>query len=60
MPVVAAAALLALLARAIIGDLAGARFVLDDRETIAGLRRAVEAEHLDRNRRSGLVDRARR
>ena len=47
--------LLALLTGAIIGDLAGARFALDHRETVAGLRRAVEAEHLDRRRRAGSL-----
>ena len=41
--------LLAPLMRAIIGDLAGARFVFDDREAVAGFRRAVEAKHLDRD-----------
>ena len=43
---------LAPLALAIIGDLAGARLVLDHGELIAGLGRAVEAEHLDRHRRA--------
>ena len=49
--------LLALLAGAVVGDFAGARFALDDGEPVAGLRRAGEAEHLDRNRRAGLVHR---
>ena len=54
-----AASLVALLALAIFGDLAGARFVLDDGEAVAGFRRAGEAEHLDRDRRAGLVRRSR-
>ena len=41
---------------AIAGDLAGAGFVLDHGETVAGFRRAVEAEHFDRNRRAGFLD----
>ncbi len=45
---------LALLVGAIARDLAGAGFVLDHREAVAGFRRAVEAEHLDRHRRAGL------
>src|SRR3984957_17439578 len=49
--------LLALLARAIVADLAGARLVLDDREAVARLGGAVEAEHLDRHRRAGELDR---
>ena len=53
----AGSGLLALLARAIIGDLAGARLVVDDREPVAGIRRAGEAEHLDRHRGAGAVDR---
>ena len=52
--------LLALLAGAVIGDLAGAGFVLDHREAVAGLRRAGEAEHLDRHRRAGARRPARR
>ena len=44
--------LLALLMRAIVGDLARARFVLDHGETVAGFRRAVETQHLDRDGRS--------
>ena len=51
--------LLALLALAIFGDLAGAGFVLDDGDAIAGLRRAGKAENLDRHRRAGLVTRLR-
>ena len=47
---------LALLVGAIARDLAGAGFVLDHGEAIAGFRRAVEAEHLDRHRRAGLVE----
>src|SRR5262249_62298578 len=46
--------LLALLARAVVRDLARARLAGDDRETIAGFRRAVEAEDLDRRRRAGI------
>ena len=46
----------ALLARAVVGDFAGAGFALDHREPVAGVRRAVEAEHLDRGRRTGCVD----
>ena len=49
--------LLALLAGAIIGDLAGAAFVLHHRQTVAGVRRAGETEHLDRCRGAGAVDR---
>src|SRR5580704_17621053 len=40
--------ILALLMRAIARDLPGAGFVLDHGETIAGFRRAVETEDLDR------------
>ena len=47
---------LALLVGAIARDLAGAGFVLDHGKAIAGFRRAVEAEHLDRHRRTGLLD----
>ena len=56
MPVVRVDGLLALLARTVIGDFAGARFVLDDGETVAGIRRAGEAEHFDRGRRAGGGD----
>ena len=56
MPVLRAAVLVALLADAIIGDFARARFGLDHREPVAGFGRAVEAQHLDRHRRAGLVD----
>ena len=49
-----AACLLALLAGAVVGDLAGARFALHHGEGIAGIRRAVEAKNLDRHRRAGL------
>ncbi len=45
--------LLALLPGAIIGDLAGARLAFDHGEPVAGLGRAVEAQHLDRHRRAG-------
>ena len=48
--------LLALLTRTVIGDFAGARFVLDDGETVAGIRRAGEAEHFDRSRGTGSAD----
>ena len=51
--------LLALLAGAIVGDLAGAGFGLDHGEAVAGFRRAVEAEHLDRHRRAGRDRRSR-
>ena len=47
---------LAALADAVVGDLAGAAFVLDDGELVAGLRSRVEAQDLDRNRRPGLAD----
>ena len=57
MPVWRAAALLALLARTIVGDLAGARLAVDDREAVAGVGRAGEAEHLDRHRGTGFADR---
>ena len=56
MPEMRGGGVLALLVGAVAGDLAGAGFVLDHGETVAGFRRAVEAEHLDRHRRSGLVD----
>ena len=36
-------------ALAVFGDLAGARLVVDDGEAVAGLRRALQAEHLDRH-----------
>ena len=38
---------IALLALAVVGDLAGARLALDHRDAVAGLGRALEAEHLD-------------
>ena len=41
-----------------LGDLAGPRLVLDHGEIIAGQRRALETQHLDRHRRTGLLDRA--
>ena len=47
--------LLALLAGAVIGDLAGAGLAVDHGEPVAGLRRAGEAEHLDRSRGTGLL-----
>ena len=40
-----------------LGDLARAALVLDHDELVAGERHAVEAQHLDRRRRPGLVDR---
>ena len=46
--------LVALLALAIFGDLAGARFGLDDRDAVAGFRRAGEAQNLDGEARTGL------
>ena len=49
--------LVAFLPGTIVGDLAGARFAIDDRQSIAGLGRAVEAQHLDRHRRTGRFDR---
>ncbi len=45
----------ATLALAIIGDLAGARLAVDNGEPVAGLGRAVEAQHLHRHRRAGGV-----
>ena len=48
--------ILALLVRAIAGDLACAGLVLDDGEAVAGLRRPIEAQYLDRHRRAGLFD----
>ena len=56
MPEMRGGGVLALLVGAIARDLAGAGFVLDHGETIAGFRRAVEAEHFDRHRRAGFVD----
>jgi hypothetical protein len=47
---------LARLRLAVVGDLAGARFVLDDREAVAGRRDAGEAQHFDRHRRAGFLD----
>src|SRR5664279_4982511 len=49
--------LLALLAAAVIGDFAGAAFVLHHRQAITGIGRAGEAEHFDRRRRAGALDR---
>ena len=46
--------LVALLALAIFGDLAGAGFGLDHRDAVAGLRRAAEAEHFRREGRAGV------
>ena len=37
------------------GDFAGARLGIDDQEVVARQRRAVEAENLDRSRRTGLL-----
>src|SRR3546814_14907288 len=48
--------LLAPAALAVLGDLAGAALVLHHREVVAGQRRAIEAEHLDRGRRAGFLD----
>ena len=48
---------LALLVCAVARDLARAGFVLDHREAVAGLGRAVEAEHFDRHRGTGLLHR---
>ena len=45
---------LAALAHAVVGDLAGAAFVLDDRERSPASGRRVEAQDLDRHRRPGL------
>src|SRR5262249_34464470 len=45
------------LARPVVADLAGAGLVLDHREAVARLRRAVEAEHLDWHRRPAQLDR---
>ena len=42
-------------ALAIIGDFAGARLVLDDRERIAGRRNRRQAEHFDREGRTGFL-----
>ena len=47
---------LALLAAAMLGDLARLRVVLHDDEDVAGLGHAAEAEDLDRRRRSGRLD----
>ena len=52
---VARGRLLALLADAVIGEFAGARLGLDHGEPVARLRRAGEAQHLDRHRRAGLL-----
>src|SRR3954452_13171495 len=41
---------------ALVRELAGAAVVLDDADVLAGLRNAVEAEHLDRVAREGLLD----
>ena len=57
MPEIAGGGVLALLMRAIARDLPGAGFVLDHGEAVAGFRRSVEAEHLDRHRGTGLVER---
>ena len=47
---------LALLVGAVARDLAGAGFVFDHGQTVAGFRRSVEAEHFDRHRGAGFVD----
>jgi hypothetical protein len=44
------------LALAIIGDLSGARFVLDDDELVARFRRRTQAQHFDRNRGTRILD----
>jgi hypothetical protein len=44
---------------AVLGDLAGLRLGLDDVENVAGLGRAVEAQHFDRHRRTGFLRRGR-
>ena len=49
--------LLALLAIAIFGDFAGARFAFDDGDAIAGLGRTGKAQHLDRHGGTGLKPR---
>src|SRR5690348_5641779 len=49
--------LVALLARAIVGDFAGARFALDHREAVARVGRAVETQYLDRGRRTRFAHR---
>src|SRR5215210_1198251 len=41
---------------ALLRELAGAAVVLDDAHVLAGLRDAVEAEHLDRLGRRGVLD----
>ena len=48
--------LVALLPRAIVRHLAGARLAVDHRQAVAGLGRAAEAEHLDRRRRPRGID----
>ena len=58
-PAVRAGRLLAQLAGAELGDLAGAAFVLHRDERLAGRRHAGQAEDLHRRRRPGLGDRAR-
>ena len=56
MPEIAGGGVLALLMGAVARHLAGAGFVFDHGKAVAGFRRTVEAEHLDRHRRSGFVD----
>ena len=46
---------LAPLALAVVGDLARARLVLHDSELVAGFRRGIEAQHLDRHRGPGSL-----
>ena len=41
---------------ALLGELAGTAVVLDHLDALAGLADAVEAEHLDRDRRAGLLE----
>src|SRR5438045_9515716 len=47
--------LLALLARTIVGDLAGARLAADDREPVARIGRTGEPQHFDRHPGAGLA-----
>ena len=49
--------LVALLPHAVVGDFARAAFAVDHREAVAGIRRAGEAQHLDRRRRPCAVER---
>ena len=56
MPEIDGGGVFALLVGAVARDLAGAGFVLDHGQTVAGFRRTVEAEHFDRHRGTGFVD----